>query len=95
MVPENSGVSIKKRAKYFSLLVDFSTRVDTNDYYNKLWADNYLEFLQEIFGLNEKMLHLKVGDYFTYAVTDKLNIYNWGCNFNFQLCRKTKHNFAE
>lgn len=45
MIPENTGVSIKKRAKYFSLVIDLGTRVDTNDYYNKLWADNYLEFL--------------------------------------------------
>lgn len=41
MVPDNQGVSIKKRAKYFSLLIDFSTRVDTNDFYHKLWGDNF------------------------------------------------------
>lgn len=29
------------------------------------------------------MLHLKIGDFFTYAITDKLNVYNWGCNFNY------------
>lgn len=73
--------------RLFSVLIDFDCQVDTSDVYEQSWAIDFLNFYKLIQANNSRLLHLEVGESFTFAVNDDLKIFSWGLNDNQQLAR--------
>ena len=82
--------------RMFSILIDFDCQVDTSDIYENSWAVDFLNFFQNIKHSGSRLLHVDVGESFTFAITDDLKVYSWGLNDYCQLARKinptTTHN---
>lgn len=89
MIPRLDTVNLKKRAKVFSLLLDFNSKTDTANIYSKSWANEYLTLLEHLKNFEERILQISVQDSFSFLVTDKLKVYSWGSNNNNQLARST------
>lgn len=58
MIPNEPTVDIKKKAKIFSILVDFSVKNDTADFYDKSWGNNFKDLLKELYENEERMINL-------------------------------------
>ena len=72
----------------FSILIDFDCQVDTSDIYENSWAVDFLNFFQNVKHSGARLLHMDVGESFTFAITDDLRVYSWGLNDYCQLARR-------
>lgn len=86
-VPEPPAIDLNPKMRLFSILIDFDCHVDTSDIYEQSWAIDFLNFLKRLEAVNSRLLHLEVGESFTIAITDELNVYSWGLNDYQQLAR--------
>lgn len=94
MIPDEPTVNLKKKAKLFSLLIDFSTKSDTSDFYQKSWGQSYLGLLEKLHEKEERVLDIRVQESFSLAVSDALKIYSWGSNYNNQLGLQTDFDYG-
>jgi alpha-tubulin suppressor-like RCC1 family protein len=82
------SIDLNPKMRLFSVLIDFDCQVDTSDVYENSWAVDFLNFFQNVKQSNSRLLHLEVGESFTFAVTDDMKLYSWGLNDYCQLARK-------
>lgn len=86
-IPELPNIDLNPKMRMFSILIDFDCQVDTSDVYEQSWAIDYLNFYKQIQNKNARLLQIEVGESFTVAVSDELNMYTWGLNDHQQLGR--------
>lgn len=87
-IPEPPNIDLNPKMRLFSILIDFDCQVDTSDVYENSWAVDFLNFSQSTKHSGSRLLHLDVGESFTFAVTDDCKLYSWGLNDYCQLARK-------
>ena len=92
MTLDPPSIDLNPKMRMFSVLIDFDCQVDTSDVYENSWAVDFLNFFQNVKQNNSRLLHLEVGESFTFAVTDDFKIYSWGLNDYCQLARKVLPN---
>ena len=93
-IPNQPVVELKNKAKLFSLVIDFSVMTDTSLFYSKTWGYHFNNLMKHFKKTDERLLHIKVGETCTFAVSDDLKVYSWGSNDYSQLCRKSKKLFG-
>ena len=84
-IPKLPIIDLNPKMRIFSLLIDFDCQLDTSDFYSQSWGVDFLTFMKHLRSTNTRILHLEVGECFTFAVTDELKIYSWGINDYHQL----------
>ena len=93
-IPNQPVVELKNKAKLFSLIIDFSVMTDTSLIYSKTWGYHFSNLMKLFKKTDERLLHIKVGETCTFAVSDDLKVYSWGSNDYSQLCRKSDKLFG-
>lgn len=88
MTIDPPSIDLNPKMRLFSVLIDFDCQVDTSDVYENSWAVDFLNFFQNVKQNNSRLLHLEVGESFTFAITDDFKVYSWGLNDYCQLARK-------
>lgn len=79
--------------KFVSLLIDLDVYVDTTNSYDKTWAKEFVDFVDEAHEKGKRFLHLEIGDSFSMGLTEERELYSWGLNDLYQ-CAKDTNSFT-
>lgn len=73
-------------------MVDLDVFVDTTNAYEKTWAKEFIEFIDDVHKRGKRFLHLEIADSFTMALSEEREVYSWGLN-DMNQCAKDTNSF--
>lgn len=71
----------------FSVVIDFDGVADTTDIYGRNWVLHYLGFVNNLYGNNNRLMQMDIGQTYSLAIGNDYQVYTWGLNDYTQLAR--------
>jgi len=79
-IPPAPEIEIQPKVKFVSLLIDLEVYTDSTNCYEKTWAKEFMNLIEDLHSKGKRLLHLEIGDSFSMAINEDKEIYSWGLN---------------